>query len=118
MDPDLDPNLQHWQDRLDSYQWVVGSLVGTARQHPDLTPLRPAGRALVILAVLTFDGVLSAVGGGLLPSALHRIGALSDQRADQRPGERRPGVGGTAVDVDAAARRAAAVGVAADRRSC
>lgn len=28
MDPDLDPNLQHRQDRLlDSFQWVVGSLV-------------------------------------------------------------------------------------------
>ena len=26
MDPDLDPNLQHWQDRLDNFQWVVGSL--------------------------------------------------------------------------------------------
>ena len=27
MDPDLDPNLQHQQDRLDNFQWVVGSLV-------------------------------------------------------------------------------------------
>jgi len=26
MDPDLDP-LQHWQDRLDNFHWVVGSLV-------------------------------------------------------------------------------------------
>jgi hypothetical protein len=25
MDPDLDPNLQHWQDRLDSLQCVIGS---------------------------------------------------------------------------------------------
>ena len=25
MDQDLDPNLQHWQDRLDNFQWVVGS---------------------------------------------------------------------------------------------
>ena len=25
MDPDLDPNLQHWQDRLDNFQWVIGS---------------------------------------------------------------------------------------------
>lgn len=27
MDPDLDPNLQHWQDRLDSLQWVIGSIL-------------------------------------------------------------------------------------------
>jgi hypothetical protein len=26
MDPDLDPNLQHWQERLDSLQWVIGSI--------------------------------------------------------------------------------------------
>ena len=24
MDPDLDPNLQHWQDRLDNFQWAAG----------------------------------------------------------------------------------------------
>lgn len=34
MDQDLDPNLQHQQDRLDNFQWVVGSLVG----HPDSIP--------------------------------------------------------------------------------
>ncbi|BBX15334.1 hypothetical protein MDUV_01940 [Mycolicibacterium duvalii] len=34
MDPDLDPNLQHWQDRLDSYQWVVGSLVSLLDSIP------------------------------------------------------------------------------------
>lgn len=27
MDPDLDPNLQHWQDRLDSLQWEINSFV-------------------------------------------------------------------------------------------
>ncbi len=27
MDPDLDQNQQHWQDRLESFQWVIGSLV-------------------------------------------------------------------------------------------
>ncbi len=27
MDPDLDPNLQHRQDRADNFQWVVGALV-------------------------------------------------------------------------------------------
>ncbi len=37
MDPDLDPNLQHWQDRADNFQWVVGSLVGLL----DSIPLRP-----------------------------------------------------------------------------
>lgn len=26
MDQGLDANLQHWQDRLDNSQWVVGSL--------------------------------------------------------------------------------------------
>jgi hypothetical protein len=25
MDPDLDQNEQHWQDRLDSFQWVLMS---------------------------------------------------------------------------------------------
>ena len=25
MDPDLDPNLQHWQDRLDSLEWEIAS---------------------------------------------------------------------------------------------
>ena len=25
MDPDLDQNEQHWQDRLDSFQWVLVS---------------------------------------------------------------------------------------------
>ena len=28
MDPDLDPNLQHWQDRFDNLQWVIGSIAG------------------------------------------------------------------------------------------
>ena len=23
----MDPNLQHWQDRLDSLRWVVGSIL-------------------------------------------------------------------------------------------
>ncbi len=27
MDQDMDPNLQHWQDRLDNFRWVVGSVV-------------------------------------------------------------------------------------------
>ncbi len=27
MDPDLDPNLQHWQDRAANFRWVVGSLL-------------------------------------------------------------------------------------------
>ncbi len=35
MDPDLDPNLQHWQDRLDSLQWVIGSIHVPGRQRPD-----------------------------------------------------------------------------------
>jgi hypothetical protein len=27
MDPDLDYNQQHWQDRLDNFQWVLMSVV-------------------------------------------------------------------------------------------
>jgi hypothetical protein len=34
MDPDLDPNLQHWQDRLDNFQWVIGSLAGVIDSIP------------------------------------------------------------------------------------
>ena len=34
MDPDLDPNLQHWQDRMDNFQWVVGSLVSLLDSVP------------------------------------------------------------------------------------
>jgi hypothetical protein len=34
MDPDLDPNLQHWQDRLDNFQWVVGSLAALRDSVP------------------------------------------------------------------------------------
>ena len=34
MDPDLDPNPEHWQDRLDNFQWVVGSLVGLLDSVP------------------------------------------------------------------------------------
>ncbi|AMW18950.1 hypothetical protein Chelonae_p1199 [[Mycobacterium] chelonae subsp. bovistauri] len=33
-DPDLDPNQQHWQDRLDNFQWVVGSLVAQLDSVP------------------------------------------------------------------------------------
>jgi hypothetical protein len=34
MDPDLDPNLQHWQDRLDSLQWVIGSILSQIDSVP------------------------------------------------------------------------------------
>lgn len=34
MDQDLDPNLQHWQDRLNSFQWVVGSLTSVLDSMP------------------------------------------------------------------------------------
>lgn len=34
MDPDMDPNMQHWQDRLDSLQWVIGSLVAQLDSVP------------------------------------------------------------------------------------
>jgi len=31
MDPDLDPNQQHWQDRL---QWVIGSILSNIDSVP------------------------------------------------------------------------------------
>jgi hypothetical protein len=34
MDPDLDPNQQHWQDRLDSLQWVIGSILSNVDSVP------------------------------------------------------------------------------------
>jgi hypothetical protein len=34
MDPDMDPNMQHWQDRLDSFQWVISSLVAELDSVP------------------------------------------------------------------------------------
>lgn len=34
MDQGLDPNLQHWQDRLNSFQWVVGSLTSVLDSMP------------------------------------------------------------------------------------
>jgi hypothetical protein len=34
MDPDLDPNLQHWQDRLDSFSWVIGSIASVIDSIP------------------------------------------------------------------------------------
>ena len=34
MDQDLDQNLQHWQDRLDNFQWVIGSLVAQLDSVP------------------------------------------------------------------------------------
>ena len=34
MDPDLDPNLQHWQDRLDSLRRVIGSVLSDIDSVP------------------------------------------------------------------------------------
>lgn len=34
MDPDLDPNQQHWQDRLDSLQWVISSVLSQVDSVP------------------------------------------------------------------------------------
>ena len=34
MDPDLDQNQQHWQDRLDSFQWVLMSIVSQLDSVP------------------------------------------------------------------------------------
>jgi hypothetical protein len=33
-DPDLDPQLEYWQWHVDSYQWVIGSLVGVLDSIP------------------------------------------------------------------------------------
>jgi hypothetical protein len=35
MDPDLDQNEQHWQDRLDSFQWVLMSIVSQLDSVPN-----------------------------------------------------------------------------------
>lgn len=34
MDPDLDYNQQHWQDRLDNFQWVLMSVVSQLDSVP------------------------------------------------------------------------------------
>jgi hypothetical protein len=34
MDPDLDYNQQHWQDRLDNFQWVLMSIVSQLDSVP------------------------------------------------------------------------------------
>ncbi|MCW2653443.1 MAG: hypothetical protein QOE41_296 [Mycobacterium sp.] len=31
---DMDPTLQYWQDRGDSFQWVIGSLAGVLDSIP------------------------------------------------------------------------------------
>ena len=34
MDPDMDPQLQWWQQRADDFQWVIGSLAGLLDSVP------------------------------------------------------------------------------------
>jgi hypothetical protein len=34
MDPELDPNQRHWQDRLDSLQWAIGSIISNVDSVP------------------------------------------------------------------------------------
>lgn len=34
MDPNLEDNQRHWQDRLDSFRWVIGSLVAELDSVP------------------------------------------------------------------------------------
>jgi hypothetical protein len=34
MNPDLDPNQLHWQDQLDSPQWVIGSILSNVDSVP------------------------------------------------------------------------------------
>jgi hypothetical protein len=34
MDPDLDQNQQHWQDRLDNFQWVIMSIASQLDSVP------------------------------------------------------------------------------------
>jgi hypothetical protein len=34
MNPELDPNRRHWQDRLDSRQWVIGSILSNVDSVP------------------------------------------------------------------------------------
>jgi len=35
MDPDLDQNQQHWQDRSDSFQWVLMSIASQLDSVPN-----------------------------------------------------------------------------------
>jgi hypothetical protein len=35
MDPDLDQNQQHWQDRLDNFQWVLMSIASQLDSVPN-----------------------------------------------------------------------------------
>ncbi len=35
MDPDLDQNQQHWQDRLDRFQWVLMSIASQLDSVPN-----------------------------------------------------------------------------------
>ena len=86
MDPDLDPNLQHWQDRLDNFQWVVGSLVALLdSMQPGLSPEpRRAVRTVLLDSARRRRRHLG--GPRHLPVAdSHRPRSVSDQRADQRP---------------------------------
>jgi hypothetical protein len=46
VDQDLDPNLQHWQDRFDNLQWVIGSLSGLLDSIPTLPPAPSAPRPM------------------------------------------------------------------------
>ena len=50
MDPDLDPNLQHWQDRLDSLQWVIGSILSNIDSVPTWPKPHRAPRRLKMAA--------------------------------------------------------------------
>jgi hypothetical protein len=34
MDPDLDQNQQHWQDRIDNFQWVIMSIASQLDSVP------------------------------------------------------------------------------------
>ena len=79
MDPDLDPNLQHWQDRSDNFQWVVGSLGGAARQHPDLSSPPPSAdcQRVLVLTLLAIDGVLCAIVASFFLPAYIGIVAVS-----------------------------------------
>lgn len=79
MDPDLDPNLQHWQDRLDSLQWVIGrySLRSTACQ-PDHRRDRSSNPFGCPGPVDCRRGRVCACRGSA-DALVYRLGSVSDQ---------------------------------------
>ena len=127
MDPDLDYNQQHWQDRLDSFQWELMSIVSQldsvrpdrhqAARRPDRRrrrdgPLHPNRHSGVTRRRRdSLRGRRRAAAPGL-----PRFNPISHQRVDQRSGQRGPGLGRRPMDHVGEAGRLTAVDLAVDGR--